>query len=216
MYDAWEFLPISALQHLVYCERQCALIHVEGVWVENEYTARGRGFHRRAHYGKTEVRGSTVISFGMNVACPSLGVTGITDCVELTYSDRTLSILVSAEPIEYKSGAPKRGAADTVQLCAQAMALESMLGIPVDRGALYYGASRGRTRVQIDEELRRRTTEAAERLHDLVRTGQTPMARYARGKCGKCSLFDICRPDTVSRTRRASRYTNRYIGDCEE
>ena len=27
-----DLLPLSGLQHVVFCERQCALIHVERLW----------------------------------------------------------------------------------------------------------------------------------------------------------------------------------------
>ena len=42
-----ELLPISALQHFVFCPRQCALIHLEQAWSENRFTAEGRIMHEK-------------------------------------------------------------------------------------------------------------------------------------------------------------------------
>ena len=47
MYAEDMLLPLSALQHYIYCPRQCALIHVEQQWAENRYTAEGRVLHSR-------------------------------------------------------------------------------------------------------------------------------------------------------------------------
>lgn len=41
MDSAGEPIPISALQHAVYCLRQAALIHIERLWAENRFTAEG-------------------------------------------------------------------------------------------------------------------------------------------------------------------------------
>src|SRR3546814_18318763 len=40
-----EPIPLSALQHAVYCLRQAALIHLERMWEENRFTAEGRVMH---------------------------------------------------------------------------------------------------------------------------------------------------------------------------
>ncbi len=39
--------PLSTLQHLLFCERQCGLIHIEQVWEENLFIAQGRIMHER-------------------------------------------------------------------------------------------------------------------------------------------------------------------------
>lgn len=48
-------LPISALQHWLFCPRQCALIHVERLWAENLFTAEGRLLHECADDGRKTV-----------------------------------------------------------------------------------------------------------------------------------------------------------------
>lgn len=205
-----DLLPISALQHVVFCERQFALIHIEGVWNENVHTARGRVFHERAHEGGTEVRGTLVRSFGVPVRSLALGVTGITDAVEFHYEDETLSRLVEIVPVEYKVGTKKKGLWDVVQVAAQAMSLEEMTGVAVSEAHLFYGRTRRRTRIEIDSGIRNRVRRAAERVHEMMAHNETPMPEYSPEKCDACSLIDICRPRLSSRTT-ASAYVEKAI-----
>ncbi len=51
MYTESDLLPLSALQHLLFCRRQCALIHIEQSWVENRFNAEGRIMHDRVDAG---------------------------------------------------------------------------------------------------------------------------------------------------------------------
>lgn len=196
-----QLLPLSALQHLLYCERQCALIHLEQVWTENEFTAQGRVLHERAHEGPDEARfnprGQRVrITRGLPVRSLELGLSGQCDVVEFHGSDAIL-------PVEYKRGKPKAHAADEVQLCAQALALEEMLGRPVARGALYYGQRRHRTEITFDEGLRRLTRDTAQRLHELMASRVTPLAARAP-KCDACSLLGLCLPEALRLRRGAA------------
>ncbi len=191
-------LPLSALQHYLYCPRQCALIHLEQEWAENKFTAEGRVMHERAHEGPDERRAAVRIMRGMPVVSRGLGVSGECDVVEFHADGSVL-------PVEYKRGKPKAHRADEVQLCAQAVALEEMLGKKageIGRGCLYYGENRRRHEVALDAELRTLTAEAALALHGMMRAGRTPGAMYERTKCEACSLLALCMPKT--RDRRAS------------
>ena len=198
-YNEDQLLPISALQHLLFCERQCALIHVEHVWTENEFTAEGRVLHERAHEGTDETRagGKVRITRGLPVRSLELGLSGQCDVVE--FHDGAGAVL----PVEYKRGKPKAHAADEVQLCAQALCLEEMLARPVDRGALYYGQRRRRTEIVFDEPLRVLTRETARRLHELIASGVTPSA-VRETKCDACSLLPLCLPDALRFRRGAA------------
>jgi CRISPR-associated exonuclease Cas4 len=49
MYSTDDLLPLSVLQHIVFCERQCALIYTEQVWAENRLTVEGKIMHERVH-----------------------------------------------------------------------------------------------------------------------------------------------------------------------
>ena len=126
-------IPLSALQHFLFCPRQCALIHVEHVWVEDVRTAEGRLLHERVDAGGAERRPGVRIERGVALRSLALGVTGRADVVE--YHGRP----PLPYPVEYKRGKPKPHRADEVQLCAQAVCLEEMSGLSVPEGALFYG-----------------------------------------------------------------------------
>lgn len=185
-YRESEFLPISALQHLLYCERQCALIHVERLWAENRFTAEGSILHKKAHGGKPTIRPRERTQRGVPVHSYELGLFGIADVVA-TRGDE------SPVPVEYKRGRPKKNDCDRVQLCAQALCLEEMTGRPVQRGEIFYGKVRRRVPVEMSPELRRLTTDTALRLHTLIRERRTPPAEPG-SKCDRCSLRDLCLP----------------------
>lgn len=185
-----DLLPISALQHLLYCERQCALIHVEQVWAENHFTAEGNVMHEKAHDGPDELKAGVRIVRGLDVKSELLGLSGQCDVVEF---DAHGSVL----PVEYKRGKPKAHRADEVQLCAQALCLEEMLGTAIPEGRLFYGQTRRRTDVIFDAELRELTKETAQRLHELIANRETPPAVYEERKCDACSLIELCMPQAM-------------------
>ena len=195
-YSEDQLLPISALQHLLFCERQCALIHLEQVWSENRFTAEGNVLHERAHDGPDESRPGIRITRGLPVRSFQLGISGQCDVVEFHGGGIVL-------PVEYKRGKPKSHRADEVQLCAQGLCLEEMLGARVDRGALYYGEQRHRTEFLFDEPLRELTRDAALRLQALVASRVTPPAKKEK-KCESCSLIEYCMPGMFSLQRGAA------------
>jgi len=220
MFDEDDLLPISALQHLAFCERQCALIHLEGLWAENRLTAEGRQLHDRTDEPETEARGDVRIARGLRLRSLRLGLTGKADVVEF----RRLPLPVGSAPpepttdhpqppsvaawrpfpVEYKRGRPKANRCDEVQLCAQALCLEEMLGVEVPAGAVFYGKTVRRLEVVFDLKLRLETEAAAARLHELIRAGRTPPALYDK-KCESCSLINLCLPK-VATGRSAERY----------
>jgi len=187
-------LPISALQHLLYCERQCALIHLEREWAENRFTAEGRALHDRAHDGPDESRPGVRITRGLPVRSEALGLHGVCDVVEFYKDGRVVAV-------EYKRGKPKAHRADEVQLAAQAICLEETLKISIGEGALFYGQPRRRTSVPLDDELRALVGECARRLREILAGTVLPPAQYEKKKCGACSLYDICQP----RAQRSAR-----------
>ena len=187
-YADTDLIPLSALQHFLYCPRQCALIHVDQQWAENRYTAEGRVLHQRTDSGAPETRSGVRIERRVAVRSYRLGVSGFADVVEVDTEDGTV------RPVEYKRGRPKSHRADEVQLCAQAVCLEEMLGREVGAGAIFYGRPRRRLDVEVDRDLRRLTEEAAMATHRLLRDGSIPSPLYEAWKCDSCSLVDICRP----------------------
>lgn len=206
-YEEDDLLPLSALQHLLFCERQCALIHIEQVWVENQYTAEGRIMHDRVHSEDHESRRDVRVEFGVPLRSLRLGLIGKADVVEFT---RCRNSRWRPFPIEYKRGKPKPDHCDSVQLCAQALCLEEMLEADIPAGALFYGRTRRRLDVCFDAELRMETEEAAQRLHALIRSGRTPKPEYLP-RCKRCSLQEVCLPKTIGKARSANRYLSSML-----
>ena len=214
MYTDDELIPLSALQHLLFCERQCALIHQEQTWVDNRLTVEGARMHRRADSGNDETRSNLVVLRGLRVRSAKLGLSGRADVVEFRRIGRGSGVALDGRegrwlprPVEYKRGRPKSHRADDVQLCAQALCLEEMFDVRVACGDLFYGTRRRRIEVVFDGELRRTTEEAAERLHVLLTQVAPPLADYQPRKCDSCSLISACLPkarfDTQAYLRRA-------------
>jgi CRISPR-associated exonuclease Cas4 len=204
MFSEDQLLPLSALQHLLYCERQCALIHLEQAWSENRFTVEGNQMHAKAHDGPDESRPGVRITRGMPVASHELGLSGQCDVVEF-HRDGTIL------PVEYKRGKPKAHRADEVQVCAQAMALEEMLGTSITRACLYYGQNRRRTEVILDDVLRNLCRTLATRLQEIWTSRITPPAMYEPGKCQACSLIDLCAPKAGRRS--AAAWLEREVAD---
>lgn len=203
-----DLLPISALQHLLYCERQCALIHVEQVWAENRFTAEGNVMHEKAHDGRDETKEGVRIVRGLEVTSVELGLSGQCDVVEFHGGEAVL-------PIEYKRGKPKGHRADEVQLCAQALCLEEMMGFPVLEGRLFYGQTRRRTDVTFDAELRALTVGTARRLHELIAKRETPAAVYEARKCEACSLLELCMPQAMRFQKGAGAWFRAQISNLK-
>ena len=202
-----ELLPISALQHLHFCPRQCALIHVEQTWAENRYTAEGRILHDRPDKGKSERRGKVKIERDVALRSFNLGLVGKADVVEFHL---TAAKKWQPFPVEYKRGRPKKDNCDRVQLCAQAICLEEMLQVDVDQGALFYGKTRRRQDVAFDSKLRQETENLALKLHQLIHHEQTPKAVYSK-KCDHCSFLDQCLPKQFSTPKSVNDYLMRMI-----
>lgn len=207
-YDEDDLLPLSALQHLIFCERQCALIHLERQWADNRLTVEGSHMHERVHESgpRRESRGDLRIERGLHIRSLTLGIAGIADVVEFHRAKPSPAGSSSGwvpYPVEYKRGKPKPDRSDEVQLCAQALCLEEMMSLPVPAGALYYGRDRRREAVAFDTSLRDETVRAARRLHELVESGKSPPA-ILEPKCKQCSLIEICMPELGTRPSAAA------------
>ncbi|HHT9136236.1 MAG TPA: CRISPR-associated protein Cas4 [Candidatus Wunengus sp. YC60] len=198
-YNEDELIQLSALQHFMFCERQCALIHIEQLWSENLFTAEGRIMHDKVDKANREVRGKVRIDYGVPLRSLRLGLIGKADVVEFHKKDGGAWMPF---PVEYKRGKPKMDDCDKVQLCAQAICLEEMLNVEINEGALFYGQTRRREDVIFDNKLRMETEDAARKVHELIESGITPKAEYSK-KCKQCSLLNLCMPKV---SRKASNY----------
>lgn len=207
-YTEDELIQLSALQHIVFCERQCALIHIEQVWSENLFTAEGRILHDKVDTADRESRRNIRIEYGVPMRSLRLGLIGKADVVEFhRHGDTWVPF-----PVEYKRGKPKPTNCDKVQLCAQALCLEEMMNIEVPEGALFYGQTRHRMDVKFDSALRKETEVASVRLRELIESGITPKAEYSK-KCDKCSLVELCLPKV---NRKAGSYLMKVIEEYFE
>ena len=214
MYGEEDFIQLSALQHLAFCERQWGLIHLENLWNENRLTAEGRHFHDRPDNEETEVRGNVRIARGLRLRSLRLGLTGKADVVEFhrLREDESSGMrlegvkgLWKPAPVEYKRGRPKADSCDAVQVCAQAFCLEEMMNVEIAQGFLYYGVPHRRTVVVFDGALRKKTEELCARLRELTATGKTPPAKYEK-RCERCSLKEQCLPKICGGNQKARNY----------
>jgi CRISPR-associated exonuclease Cas4 len=203
-------IALSALQHYLYCPRQCALIHVEQAWAENRFTAEGRVLHERTAEAGHETRRGVRVVTALPIASRALGVSGIADLVELHPRPGGGW---RPYPVEYKRGKPKAHRADEVQLAAQAICLEEMFGVDIPEGALFYGATRRRQTVAFDAELRALTARVAAETRAMIAAGRTPAPVYEAKKCKACSLVELCQPQRLARKTRVADWLARRIAE---
>lgn len=203
MFAEEDLRSLSAVQHLLFCERQCALIHGEQVWAENRFTAEGKVLHERVDRQHHEHRRRNRTEFSLAVRSLEWGLSGICDQVEFVLGEA--GGYESMVPVEFKRGTDKQTDEDRVQLCAQALCLEEMFAVRVATGAFYYQADHRRTVVEFSDDLRQKTEDAIGRLHQLLDKGKTPRPVYRREKCDRCSLVDLCLPRSLGTLGRPVR-----------
>ena len=180
IYPEEDFLQLSGIQHFAFCRRQWALIHIEHQWAENYRTIDGEILHKNAHDAAfQESRGDRFITRGVSVYSAELGVSGQCDVLEYHRGSTGIPLpgrddLWQPFPVEYKRGKPREDTGDALQLCGQAMCLETMLCCDIPEGALYYGEIRRRERIAFTPELRSQVRQLLEQMHDLYRRGYTP------------------------------------------
>ena len=214
MYGEDELLALSGIQHFAFCRRQWALIHLEQEWAENVLTAEGDLMHRRAHDEELrEHRGNVLVVRGLAVHSRTLGLTGKCDVVEFHRGESGHPLagedgLWRPMPVEYKRGRSKANDADRLQLAAQALCLEEMLGCDVPEGFLYYGETRSRERVELGAELRALVASMADEMHALYRRRHTPKVKPFSA-CRSCSLVDACLPRALDRASVADYVASR-------
>ncbi len=234
MYTDEQLVPISALQHLVFCSRQCALIHVERVWSENALTAEGQLLHKKTNTARDQSHQGMRIARSLSLVSRRLGLVGLTDVVEFkppiesanpVRPAASLAALLkntsperfvgwSITPIEYKRGKPKTnriwGDCDRVQLCAQSLCLEEMLSVEIPTGQIFYGEKRRRLDVEFDAALRTRTEQLCLELHQLLNSTQLPQPVNDR-RCKRCSLMETCMPGQSQAKEKASSWIQKQI-----
>lgn len=221
-----DFLLLSGIQHMAFCERQWALIHMEQMWEENVRTTEGKHLHERVDdVFFDESRGRIRMVRSMPIVSYRLRLRGIADVVEFRRSETKIEDLTcrlegrkgwwQPAPIEYKRGKPKIDDRDKVQLCAQVMALEEMMKVIITEAAIYYAQTRRRQPVEMNSKLREHTVQLAERMHNMAREGTTPKAPKGR-RCSQCSLVEKCQPKLTLRRRSVENYLKKMYITIEE
>ncbi|MDR3707406.1 MAG: CRISPR-associated protein Cas4 [Capsulimonadaceae bacterium] len=198
MFPDHEYVPISALEHYSYCPRQCALIHAERVYDENVFTLRGNRMHERADERSTRIENGVRVERALPLWSDALGLAGVADIVEFHDDGAVL-------PVEYKPGSRPVALHDDIQLCAQAMCLEEMLGIHVAEGALFSGERKRRRTVEFSRDLRDLTRELIEEVRAMMKNGGALPPAVSDARCENCSLREACMPETVVAARRVPR-----------
>lgn len=215
-YKEEDFIPISALQHFVFCERQWSLIYLEQMWIENHLTVEGRLLHERVDSGVSECRKIMKVFRSLRLRSLSHGITGVSDVVKFYYKKD--GSFLRCEPIEYKRGKPKTDLCDSVQLCAQALCLEEMLEIEISKGFLFYRKIKKSIPIEFDLALRKETTRCIQEIRALTEAKKTPLATYTK-KCNRCSLFALCMPKQMNNFYRTEGYLSKakkwLQSDCE-
>ena len=215
-YTPDDLLPLSGIQHFLFCRRQWALIHVEQQWKENALTAEGRIMHKRADDPFfTETRNGVITARSVPIASYRLGLSGVCDVVEFTASPEGVKLpnregLYLAAPVEYKRGKEKHDHSDETQLCAQALCLEEMLSVAIPKGYLYYGEIRHRVEIELTAELRTLVKEMSDEMHNYFSRGYTPRVKTSKA-CRSCSLADVCLPKLQEKAMPASKYIKQAI-----
>ena len=219
MYTEEDLLPLSGLQHLAFCRRRWALIHLERQWEENLFTAEGKLLHEKAHSAEIESRPGALVRRTLPLRSYRLGLSGQADIVEfLPCEDGETGVSMPRRkglwkpfPVEYKRTHDKHGSTVyRLQLCAQALCLEEMLGVPVPVGAVFDGKARRREQIHFDESLRQEVEQGADLMHQILLSAKTPPPVYAK-KCEGCSMLQLCLPKA---TASASLYMDHAIQAC--
>lgn len=201
-------IPVRMLNEFAYCPRLFHLMHVEGLWSDNRYTAEGRQVHRRvdrieqalpsnaqgsAESPSTDTAGEEPpeIARSVRLGSSQLGLVGKLDLVSVAGSE--------AVPVETKRGKPPQNEQrswepERVQLMAQGLLLREH-GYACDHGVLYFTASRQRVDVPFTAALEQRTRELLEDARRQSRSETMPLPLVDSPKCRHCSLNGICLPD---------------------
>ena len=220
IYADEDMLQLSGIQHYVFCPRQWALIHLEQQWTDNYLTAQGSMLHTNVdNPAVRETNGSPTITLrGLRLASPRLGISGIADAVEIKPhqgAPKSKKALLRSKqytllPVEYKRGRPKTTDCDRLQVVAQAMILEEMLGVRATEGAIFYWEVRHREYFDITDAQRAEVERIVGEMHSLIETGTMPPGRRT-SSCRSCSLTDTCMPRISAKS--AKNYLNTLLDE---
>ena len=195
-----DIIAISALNQYAFCPRRCALMHVEGIWSDNEHTAKGTILHKNADEKGYETSGAAKLLRALPLYSEKYGLSGRADIVEV----RAGEII----PVEYKKGKKREFDNDNIQLTAQALCLEEMFKKPISRGFIFHATSKRRREVVFDDNLRNETIAVIKAVRELLETETIPAAEL-KPRCNGCSLYGTCLPKLSDSSERTKALENR-------
>ena len=210
MYFQEDIVPLSALQHYMFCHRQCALNYVEKVWIENYLTASGRLLHKKTEEYFKESRNNVVMEFGTELYSEEYKLFGQADVVEYHYDSDRKKRIKKIIPIEYKRGKAKNNHSDIVQLCGQALCLMEMSCQKIEYGYLFYFGTRSRIKINFSKEILNTTLECINSVHKLFLESKIPDAIYSKS-CKNCSMINVCYPKTLGRGKSVQKYLGQMM-----
>jgi CRISPR-associated exonuclease Cas4 len=202
-----EVVALSALQHWIYCPRQCGLIHLEQAFEENIHTARGQAVHHLVDTPGYEIKSGVRVERALPVWSDRYNLIGKADLVEF-HPDGAVY------PVEFKHGAKRQKLHDDIQLAAQAICLEEMMGRPVPAGAIFHATSHRRREVAVTSELKRLVIETAEAIRSMLNSEKLPPP-INDARCRECSLKDICQPEALAQRSRQRQQRHRLFNPEE-
>ena len=188
-----QYIPIAALNQYSYCSHRCWRMFCAGEFADNHYTIEGTSLHERVHTLGEGHLGETRQIRAIWLKSEQYKLIGKSDLVE--------EINGQWYPIEYKRGRRGEWDNDELQVCAQALCLEEMLGQPITQGYIYYAQTHQRQSVEISAELRNTAIATIQAVQTIVQTGIIPPAIYTK-RCQGCSLYQQCLPQAVEKVKR--------------
>jgi CRISPR-associated exonuclease Cas4 len=199
-------VPISALEHLAYCPRQAALIHVDDYFESTVDTVRGDLAHAAVdRLGAGKDRRRTRVWRSLPVWSDRLGLHGVCDVVQF-HADGPV-------PVEHKSGRYLPGGPADLQVAAQVLCLREMFDAEIPSGVVFAGKDRRRHEVRVGPAEAARVVDATERMRELMITGALPQP-VNDSRCRRCSLIDGCLPAVAPHGR--SMFEPRPLGDWDD
>ncbi len=191
-------VSISSLNDFLYCNRRCALHRLDALWVDNVWTVSGTLAHEHADDpGYRQTAQGARIERALPLFSEILGLIGKADIVEFWPGAGGRDIPL---PVDYKLGKRRKWDNDDVQLCAQALCLEEMLGVNVPKGAIYHVKTRRRRDVIFTEDLRTLTIKTIDLVRALMLTDEVPPA-VLKPQCEGCSVHAVCIPELANNSR---------------
>lgn len=184
-----DYIPLAMLNALAYCPRRFGYEFIQAEMLLNEHVVEGTLRHQGVDLGGTVWLTDAVQERRVYVWSERLKIAGFCDLVEVRAGQHY--------PVEYKKGRPGRWKNDHAQLCAQALCLEERTGQSIERGYIFYFATRRREEVVFSAALRAEVEELSAEAHRLTAQGILPPPTSNPAKCRDCSLEPLCLPEEL-------------------